>query len=64
MSQKRSGNSICVVESVCKWGHLVAKDPDGLPIMDSDYRNSKGESVDVRGTSVELNNEHPQLPEQ
>jgi hypothetical protein len=62
LGQKRNGNRICVVGSVSKWGHLVAKDPDGLPIVDCDYRNSRGESVQKGGTFVELNNEHPQLP--
>jgi hypothetical protein len=62
LGQKRNGNRICVVGSVSKWGHLVAKDPDGLPIVDCDYRNSKGDSVQKGGTFVELNNEHPQLP--
>ena len=59
---KRSGNRICIAGAICQWDHLITRDPEGNPIVDSDYRNAKGESVAQGGTFVELNNEYPSLP--
>lgn len=59
---KRSGNRICIAGAICKWDHLVARDIEGKPIVDCDYRNAKGESVAQGGSFVELNNNYPPLP--
>jgi hypothetical protein len=59
---KRSGSRICIAGGICKYGHLVGRNPNGDPVVDSDYRNARGDSVPHGGTFVELNNAYPPLP--
>jgi hypothetical protein len=51
-----SGERTCMIGAVSIWGHLVTNDDDGNYVIDSDFLNRKGQSVERGGHFTELNN--------